>query len=212
MTDTDQAPDENARAPIAVQSTHASSETAVKNGDDAEDCKSAAKRERSARSRSRSRSRDARRHRYRSRERNYRRSRRDDDDDDYDYERRRRDDDDPRERRRRRPSSRSRSRSPRDRRARSPPAPKDPKPPIDFEAEQKLLQLTTRTGGSFEHFSHIVVFFMVLKTACAGAYIPPARLRALQDQITDKSSEAYQRMTWDALKKSINGLINKVWS
>lgn len=26
----------------------------------------------------------------------------------------------------------------------------------------------------------------------------------------DKSSEAYQRLTWDALKKSLNGLINKV--
>jgi len=28
--------------------------------------------------------------------------------------------------------------------------------------------------------------------------------------VTDKSSAEYQRMTWDALKKSINGLINKV--
>lgn len=26
----------------------------------------------------------------------------------------------------------------------------------------------------------------------------------------DKEGEAYQRMTWDALKKSINGLVNKV--
>ena len=43
-----------------------------------------------------------------------------------------------------------------------------------------------------------------------GTYIPPARLRALQAQITDKTSKEYQRMTWEALKKSINGLINKV--
>jgi pre-mRNA-splicing factor CWC22 len=43
-----------------------------------------------------------------------------------------------------------------------------------------------------------------------GAYIPPAKLRQLQAQITDKSSEDYQRLTWEALKKSINGLINKV--
>ncbi|KAK5665773.1 pre-mRNA-splicing factor cwc22 [Batrachochytrium dendrobatidis] len=43
-----------------------------------------------------------------------------------------------------------------------------------------------------------------------GAYIPPARLRALQASITDRSSEDYQRMTWEALKKSINGLVNKV--
>ncbi|KAK4982607.1 pre-mRNA-splicing factor cwc22, partial [Elasticomyces elasticus] len=43
-----------------------------------------------------------------------------------------------------------------------------------------------------------------------GTYIPPARLRALQAQITDKTSKEYQRMAWEALKKSINGLINKI--
>ena len=43
-----------------------------------------------------------------------------------------------------------------------------------------------------------------------GTYIPPARLRQLQAQITDKTSKEYQRMAWEALKKSINGLINKV--
>ena len=51
---------------------------------------------------------------------------------------------------------------------------------------------------------------MALTTRTGGAYIPPARLRELQSQIKDKSGEAYQRMTWDALKKSINGLVNKV--
>ncbi|NP_001089418.1 pre-mRNA-splicing factor CWC22 homolog [Xenopus laevis] len=47
-------------------------------------------------------------------------------------------------------------------------------------------------------------------TRTGGAYIPPARLRMMQEQITDKSSMAYQRMSWEALKKSINGLVNKV--
>uniref|UniRef100_A0A8C9RHC6 Pre-mRNA-splicing factor CWC22 homolog n=1 Tax=Scleropages formosus TaxID=113540 RepID=A0A8C9RHC6_SCLFO len=47
-------------------------------------------------------------------------------------------------------------------------------------------------------------------TRTGGAYIPPARLRMMQAQITDKASLAYQRMSWEALKKSINGLINKV--
>ena len=42
-----------------------------------------------------------------------------------------------------------------------------------------------------------------------GAYIPPARLRMMQAHITDKSSKEYQRIAWEALKKSINGLINK---
>lgn len=65
-----------------------------------------------------------------------------------------------------------------------------PKQPVrDEEAEQKIMAISTRSGG---------------------VYIPPARLRMLQAQIEDKESEAYQRMTWEALKKSINGLINKV--
>jgi pre-mRNA-splicing factor CWC22 len=50
----------------------------------------------------------------------------------------------------------------------------------------------------------------LLNMRSGGTYIPPARLRALQAQITDKSSKEYQRMAWEALKKSINGLINKV--
>ncbi|KAF2476323.1 MIF4G-domain-containing protein [Lindgomyces ingoldianus] len=47
------------------------------------------------------------------------------------------------------------------------------------------------------------------KTRAGGAYIPPARLRAMQAAITDKNSPEYQRMAWEALKKSIQGMINK---
>tara|TARA_R110002003_G_scaffold207_2_gene15979 strand:- start:2887 stop:5376 length:2490 start_codon:yes stop_codon:yes gene_type:complete len=47
------------------------------------------------------------------------------------------------------------------------------------------------------------------KTRAGGAYIPPARLREMQKQITDKKSPEFQRMAWEALKKSIQGLINK---
>ena len=44
-----------------------------------------------------------------------------------------------------------------------------------------------------------------------GTYIPPAKLRALQAEIgTDPKSKEYQRSAWEALKKSINGMINKV--
>lgn len=50
----------------------------------------------------------------------------------------------------------------------------------------------------------------LLNVRSGGTYIPPARLRALQAQITDKTSKEYQRMAWEALKKSLNGLINKV--
>lgn len=44
-----------------------------------------------------------------------------------------------------------------------------------------------------------------------GVYIPPfklAQLRAARN--LDKSSPEYQRQTWDALRKSLNGVINKV--
>jgi pre-mRNA-splicing factor CWC22 len=41
-------------------------------------------------------------------------------------------------------------------------------------------------------------------------YLPPQKLRALQAAITDRSTKEYQRMAWDALKKSINGLVNKI--
>lgn len=52
--------------------------------------------------------------------------------------------------------------------------------------------------------------FWSKKTRSGGAYIPPARLAMMQRSISDKSSEAFQRVTWEALKKSLNGLINKV--
>eukprot|EP00808_Paulinella_micropora_P020445 g29735.t1 len=47
-------------------------------------------------------------------------------------------------------------------------------------------------------------------TRSGGAYIPPFKLARLKAQITDKKSRTYQRMAWDSLRKSINGLINKV--
>ena len=50
----------------------------------------------------------------------------------------------------------------------------------------------------------------LMNARSGGVYVPPARLRALQAQFTDKKTKEYQRMAWEALKKSINGLINKV--
>ncbi|KAE9591905.1 putative initiation factor eIF-4 gamma, MA3 [Lupinus albus] len=43
-----------------------------------------------------------------------------------------------------------------------------------------------------------------------GVYIPPFKLARMMKQVEDKSSVEYQRLTWDALRKSINGLVNKV--
>ena len=53
-------------------------------------------------------------------------------------------------------------------------------------------------------------FAKLLGSRSGGAYIPPARLRAMQAEAAkDKTSAEYQRLSWDALRKSINGLINK---
>ncbi|KAL6403991.1 Pre-mRNA-splicing factor cwc22 [Ilyonectria robusta] len=84
-----------------------------------------------------------------------------------------------------RPSKAARSRSP-------PPAPV----PVRTEEEKQAA-----AKAEYEK---------LLTMRSGGTYIPPARLRALQAQITDKTSKEYQRMAWEALKKSINGLINKV--
>ncbi|KDQ59686.1 hypothetical protein JAAARDRAFT_127159 [Jaapia argillacea MUCL 33604] len=44
-----------------------------------------------------------------------------------------------------------------------------------------------------------------------GVYMPPARLRALQAAASsDKTSPEYQRLSWDALRKSITGIVNRV--
>ena len=77
-------------------------------------------------------------------------------------------------------------------RARSPP------PPVPQKTEEEKLEAAK------------IEYNKMLNVRSGGAYIPPHRLRALQAQITDKESNEYQRMAWMALKKSINGLVNKV--
>ncbi|CDJ40346.1 cell cycle control protein, putative, partial [Eimeria tenella] len=42
-----------------------------------------------------------------------------------------------------------------------------------------------------------------------GVYVPPFKLARLQQQTSDSKSHAYQRQMWEALRKSINGLVNK---
>lgn len=45
-----------------------------------------------------------------------------------------------------------------------------------------------------------------------GVYIPPFKLAQMQKEaaVMGKATKEYQRMAWEALRKSINGLINKV--
>lgn len=81
------------------------------------------------------------------------------------------------------PDRRSPPRSTRTKRSLTPP----PKP------EQK-----TKDAGFFQ------------KGVFGGIYVPPFKLAKLMKECEDKSSEQYQRLTWDALRKSLNGIVNKV--
>src|SRR3954464_9510218 len=54
-------------------------------------------------------------------------------------------------------------------------------------------------------------FAKLLNTRSGGVYILPARLRAMQEAASsDKTSPEYQRLSWDALRKSITGIVNRV--
>ncbi|KAJ6630212.1 armadillo-type protein [Mycena sp. CBHHK59/15] len=54
-------------------------------------------------------------------------------------------------------------------------------------------------------------FAKLVGSRSGGVYMPPARLRALQQAASgDKASAEYQRLSWDALRKSITGIVNRV--
>ncbi|KAL0481023.1 pre-mRNA-splicing factor, partial [Acrasis kona] len=48
------------------------------------------------------------------------------------------------------------------------------------------------------------------KYKSTGIYMPPHKLKQLKQTVTDQKSDDYQRLYWDTLKKSINGIVNKV--
>ena len=52
-------------------------------------------------------------------------------------------------------------------------------------------------------------------TKAGGAYIPPHKMRKMMEEmekegVMEEKGQEYQRLRWDALRKSLNGLINKV--
>ncbi|KIL68520.1 hypothetical protein M378DRAFT_176690 [Amanita muscaria Koide BX008] len=52
---------------------------------------------------------------------------------------------------------------------------------------------------------------LLINTRSGGVYVPPARLRAMQEAASaNKTSPEYQRLSWDALRKSITGIVNRV--
>ncbi|KAG8898271.1 pre-mRNA-splicing factor cwc22, partial [Tulasnella sp. 403] len=111
----------------------------------------------------------------------------------------------------------SRDRSPpaqRTRRSNSPPTIQidDPDPVRRRERErQAALRLAEKEGADKPAFDAQAEFAKLLNSKSGGVYIPPARLRALQAAAsTDKNSPEYQRLSWDALRKSITGIVNRV--
>ncbi|CAE6366665.1 unnamed protein product [Rhizoctonia solani] len=129
--------------------------------------------------------------------------------------------------------SRSRTRSPqrssppraRRRRSSSPPLSnhvRDPDAPrvqdVDpSRRKERERQLAVRMAeielgaGPPKEFDAKAEFAKLLSSRSGGVYVPPARLKALQAAAAeDKSSAEYQRLSWDALRKSITGIVNRV--
>lgn len=79
-------------------------------------------------------------------------------------------------------------------------------------AEKELERIEREKGGKKEpEFDAAAEFAKLTSTRSGGVYIPPARLRAMQAEAAkDKASAEYQRITWDALRKSITGIVNRV--
>lgn len=56
----------------------------------------------------------------------------------------------------------------------------------------------------------VVQAFWKKHSRSGGAYIPPRRAAMMEQSLPEEGTEAYQRLSWEALRKSLNGLINKV--
>lgn len=119
--------------------------------------------------------------------------------------------------------SRSRSRSPHSR-AKSPPTHRtrrslspaaihveDADPVRRQERERQLAVRLADQEPDKPKFDAQAEFAKLMTSKSGGVYMPPARLRALQAAAaTDKSSAEYQRLSWDALRKSLTGIVNRV--
>ena len=62
-----------------------------------------------------------------------------------------------------------------------------------------------------KHFDAQAEFAKLTNSKSGGVYMPPARLRALREAAShDKASVEFQRLSWDALRKSLTGFVNRV--
>ncbi|KAG8732731.1 pre-mRNA-splicing factor cwc22, partial [Ceratobasidium sp. 423] len=75
----------------------------------------------------------------------------------------------------------------------------------------RMAEIELGTGPQKPEFDAKAEFAKLLNSRSGGVYVPPARLKALQAAAAeDKSSAEYQRLSWDALRKSITGIVNRV--
>ncbi|KAK3195502.1 hypothetical protein Dsin_026812 [Dipteronia sinensis] len=72
------------------------------------------------------------------------------------------------------------------------------------------VQLNSRDGNANANVNVNVNGEALNLGRSGGVYIPPYKLARMMKEVDDKASVEYQRLTWDALRKSINGLVNKV--
>jgi pre-mRNA-splicing factor CWC22 len=79
-------------------------------------------------------------------------------------------------------------------------------------AAVELERVEDKKGEAKEKaFDPVTEFAKLTSSRSGGVYMPPARLRALQAAAgQDRSSAEYQRLSWDALRKSITGIVNRV--
>ena len=78
-------------------------------------------------------------------------------------------------------------------------------------ARMAAIELDKLDKGKAPEFDAKAEFAKLSSTKSGGVYMPPARLRALQEAASkDKASAEYQRLSWDALRKSITGIVNRV--
>lgn len=81
---------------------------------------------------------------------------------------------------------------------------------IELEKIEKGKEKEKESGKEPE-FDAKAEFSKLTSTRSGGVYMPPARLRAMQQAAAkDKASPEYQRLSWDALRKSITGIVNRV--
>ncbi|KAI9059728.1 MIF4G-domain-containing protein [Trametes sanguinea] len=81
----------------------------------------------------------------------------------------------------------------------------------ELEKLEKEKEKEKGNGEKKDDFDAKAEFAKLTNSRSGGVYMPPARLRAMQEAASkDKASAEYQRISWDALRKSITGIVNRV--